>query len=120
MTYKAIWANPPLFGTSTGQKAPPLITTDAVRAIQRKLKANPQIDVRNMTPEKRAKPDRAKAAGAEASEGAATGSVEAATSDVKDMCTYCDQPLANVRWVRLSEQYGVQQHIKNKKFRGTS
>ena len=86
MTYKAKWTNPPHFGTSTGQKAPPLITTNAVQEIQRTLRANPQIDGIKISHKDRSKP-----AAMENAEGTATSSTGAATSEITDMCTYCGQ-----------------------------
>ena len=41
MTYKVKWTDPPNFGTSTGQGAPSLVTTNEVEAIKQTLKANP-------------------------------------------------------------------------------
>jgi hypothetical protein len=49
MTYKVKLADRPNFGTSTGQCAPYFVTTDAVEAIKKNLKANPQVDARRMT-----------------------------------------------------------------------
>ena len=48
MTYRVKWPHTPSFGTSTGQCAPPLAMTEAVGAINKTLKANPQVDARKI------------------------------------------------------------------------
>ena len=77
MAFQAGWTSPLHFGTSTGQNAPHLVTTNAVLEIQRKLRANPEMDGRKIAQEDRSKP-----AAVETAEGTATGSSGAATSEI--------------------------------------